>query len=75
MEKDRFGYFLECLYRVNLMPVERLDMIEDELTRLDMFVNGLRMSDGLSADERYSMKTLINTVRKRKRREKDSGVV
>lgn len=71
MEKDRFGYFLECLYRVNLMPASQFDMIEAELDRLDIFVEGLRQADGLTPDERYSMKTLINLVRKRKRRELD----
>lgn len=67
MEKDRFGYFLETLYRVELMPADCAGKIwDEELTRLGIFVEGLRQADGLTPDERYSMKTLINLVRKRK---------
>lgn len=70
MEKDRFGYFLETLYRVELMPADCAGNIwDEELTRLSIFVEGLRQADGLTPDERYSMKTLINLVRKRKRRD------
>jgi hypothetical protein len=67
---DRFSYFLENLYRIDLMPVKgNEDLIMGELLNLDIFVKGLRPTDGLTADERYSMTTLIHCVRKRKERE------
>jgi hypothetical protein len=69
-DKDRFGYFLESLYRIELMPTKgNEDLIMGELLNLDMFVKGLRPTDGLTADERYSMQTLIHCVRKRKEKE------
>ena len=67
---DRFSYFLENLYRIDLMPVKgNEDLIMGELLNLDVFVKGLRQTDGLTADERYSMASLINCVRKRKEKE------